>query len=106
MDSPGSYTPPPGGPPPGAPPDNNMVLAVISIFCCWPLAIPAIINATQVQSKWAMGDQAGAVAAAAQARKWAMIAIIGGVVATVLFVICYFGGLLTIVGLEGAATTP
>ena len=62
-------------------------MAIISIFCCWPLAIPAIIFATQVQSKWAMGDFAGAKDSADKARTFSMIAIILGVALLVLYLI-------------------
>src|ERR1700730_17181672 len=53
-----NWTPPPAGGSATVP--NNMVLAIISIFCCWPLAIPAIIFASQVNQKIAAGDVAGA----------------------------------------------
>ena len=62
-------------------------MAIISIFCCWPLAIFAIINATQVESKWAMGDAAGAQEAANKARTFSMISIGFGVVVAILYVI-------------------
>lgn len=76
----------------GTPPNNYLVPAIVSIFCCWPLAIVAIINATQVSSKWAAGDQAGAMAASANAKRWSTIAIGIGVALVVLQII------LTILG--------
>jgi len=63
---------------------NNMVLAVLSIFCCWPLAIVAIIKAASVNNLVAAGDYAGAEKASADAKKFALIAIIGGVVVGVI----------------------
>jgi hypothetical protein len=101
----GGYPPPPpnyqGGPgpgyggygrpaPPGPPPENNLVMAILSIFCCWPLGIPAIIFATQVQGKWAMGDIAGAQDSAQKARTFSMIAIILGIAAIILYLILFF----------------
>jgi heme/copper-type cytochrome/quinol oxidase subunit 2 len=65
-------------------------MAIISIFCCWPLAIPAIIFATQVQSKWAMGDFAGAQDSANKARTFSLIAIILGVTWVVLWLLFTF----------------
>jgi uncharacterized protein (DUF2062 family) len=96
MGGPGGYPPGyRGGPPPGPPPENNLVMAIISIFCCWPLGIPAIIFATQVQGKWSMGDFAGAQDSANKARTFAMISIILGLVLTALYVILIVAGVAT-----------
>ena len=54
-----NWTPPPASGGGAATVPNYLVPAIISIFCCWPLAIPAIIFATQVNSKLAAGDTAG-----------------------------------------------
>ncbi len=88
--------PPPAGgaygahqPAAGPPPANNLVLAILSVFCCWPLAIAAIINAASVNGKWAQGDAAGAQAAADKAKKFAMWGIIAGVVIWVLYIIFF-----------------
>ena len=89
---PGGYGPPPGGygPPPGAtPPDNGLVWAIVAIFCCWPFAIPAIINATKVNDLWNRGDQAGAMEARAQAKKWTKIAFILGIISYILSIVLY-----------------
>jgi hypothetical protein len=64
-----------------------MVPAIISIFCCWPLAIPAIIFATQVNSKLAAGDTAGAEDASKKAKMFAFIAIGLGVLCILIYVI-------------------
>ncbi|MFD6094784.1 CD225/dispanin family protein [Nocardiopsis flavescens] len=85
----GGYGPPPGGggygPPPGStPPDNGLVWAIVAVFCCWPFAIPAIINATKVNDLWNRGDQAGAMEAQAQAKKWTKIAFILGSISLIL----------------------
>ena len=66
---------------------NYMVPAIISIFCCWPLAIPAIIFATQVNSKLAAGDTAGAEDASKKAKMFAFIAIGLGVLGILIYVI-------------------
>jgi hypothetical protein len=83
-----NWTPPP--PPTGAPATNipnYLVLAILSVFCCWPLAIVAIINATKVNSLAAAGDTAGAMAASAAAKKWASIGIGAGAVLIVIYII-------------------
>ena len=69
-----NWTPPPaaGG---SATVPNYLVPAIISIFCCWPLAIAAIIFATQVNGKVAAGDVAGAEDASKKAKLFSFIAI-------------------------------
>ncbi len=80
-----NWTPPPAGGSATVP--NYMVPAIISIFCCWPLAIPAIIFATQVNSKVAAGDVAGAQDASKKAKMFAFIAIGLGVLGILIYVI-------------------
>ncbi|ADD46040.1 CD225/dispanin family protein [Stackebrandtia nassauensis] len=79
-----------GQQPGGAPPSNYMVGSIIAIFCCWPFAIPAIINASKVNSAWAAGDANGAQQASEQAKKWMTIAFIAGAAWVVLWLILYF----------------
>jgi hypothetical protein len=83
-----NWTPPPAGGS-GATVPNNLVPAIISIFCCWPLAIPAIIFATQVNNKVAAGDIAGAQESSDKAKKFAYIGIGVGVAVWLLTIICY-----------------
>ncbi|MFN8044695.1 MAG: CD225/dispanin family protein [Dermatophilaceae bacterium] len=91
----GGYSAPPppmgGG---GTPPPNNLVLAILGLLCCWPLGIPAVVFAAQVNGKWASGDHAGAVDASAKAKKFGMIALILGIVVTVLYVILMMMGVV------------
>src|SRR5438309_76567 len=77
--------PPPTGTPATVP--NYMVQAIISIFCCWPLAIPAIIFATQVNSKLAAGDTAGAADSSKKAKMFSFIAIGLGLLCILIYVI-------------------
>lgn len=94
----GSTPPPPPPPPPpsfgyggvqGTPPPNYLVWAIVAIIFCWPLAIPSIIFSTQVNSKWTMGDVAGAQDASKKAKMFAMWATIVGVVGVVLYVLFF-----------------
>ena len=85
-----------GTPASGANIPNYMVLGIVSIFCCWPLAIFALINATKVNSLVAAGDIAGATEASGKAKKFATIAIVIGIVLNVI------GGIVGLVlGLAG-----
>ncbi len=88
-----NWTPPPASGGGSATVPNYLVPAIISIFCCWPLAIPAIIFATQVNSKLAAGDVAGAEDASKKAKMFAFIAIGIGVVIILIYVIMLVLGL-------------
>jgi Interferon-induced transmembrane protein len=68
--------------------DNNMTMSIVSIFLFWPLAIPAIINASKVNPALQAGDYAGAAAAAAESKKWSKLALIVGICWYVVVVIC------------------
>ena len=48
---------------------------VVTILCCWPLGIPAIIYAAKVDGLKARGDIAGAREAAKNAKMWCGIAL-------------------------------
>lgn len=94
--------PPPGGPggfgygqTPMGPVNNNMVIAILTtIFCCLPLGIVAIVNASQVNKKLAMGDYNGALQASKQAKTWSMVALgVGLVVGFLYFFVMMAAGL-------------
>ena len=69
------WMPPP--PPTDAPANvpNYLVPAIISMFCCTPLGIVAIIFAAQVNGKVASGDITGAVDASKKAKLFSFISI-------------------------------
>lgn len=74
-----------GQPPMGPKPPNYLVQSIlVTIFCCLPFGIAAIVFASQVDSKWNMGDYQGAVNSSNQAKMWSWISF--GIVA-VFFVI-------------------
>ena len=68
------WTPPASSATPPSVP-NYMVPAIISIFCCLPLAIVAIIFAAQVNGKVAAGDIQGAMDASKKAKLFSYISI-------------------------------
>ena len=98
MSSYGSPPPPPppqpeygGGGAQGAPPPNYLVWAILSTILCGclplfslPLGIASIVFSTQVNSKWAMGDVAGAQAASEKAKKFAIYCAIAGAILLVV----------------------
>ena len=81
-----NWTPPPAGGASATVP-NYMVPAIISIFCCWPLAIPAIIFAAKVNNQVQAGDVAGAQESSKKAKMFSFIAIGIGVVIILIYVI-------------------
>jgi hypothetical protein len=74
----------------GQPPqiDNNMTMSIVSIFLFWPLAIPAIMNASKVNPLLQQGDYAGAQAAAAESKRWSKLALIIGLIGWAVGIIC------------------
>jgi hypothetical protein len=96
-----NWTPPPAGGSATVP--NYLVPAIISIFCCWPLAIPAIIFATQVNGKVAAGDVAGAQEASKKAKMFAFIAIGLGVLGYVIVGLFY--GVAIIAAVSGGSSS-
>lgn len=91
----------PGYPNPAQPEpiNNNMTMSIVAIFFFWPLAIPAIINASKVNPLLQQGDYAGAQAAAAESKKWSKWAIIIGCVwLAIVLVCCLAGGLAGMMG--------
>ncbi|HEV2883451.1 MAG TPA: CD225/dispanin family protein [Pyrinomonadaceae bacterium] len=77
--------PPPGGATGTVP--NYLVPAILSVFCCTPLGIVAIIFAAQVNNKVAAGDMAGAVDSSKKAKMFAFISIGIGLVGGVIYLL-------------------
>jgi predicted secreted protein len=74
--------------------NNNMVKAILTtLFCCLPFGVVSIIKAAEVNGKVAAGDIDGAVNSAAEANKWANIAIIVGLVVIVGYIMLTFLGI-------------
>ncbi len=53
---------------------------IVTILCCWPLGIPAIVYAAQVNSKFASGDIEGAAESSKKANMWSWIAFAAGLI--------------------------
>jgi hypothetical protein len=90
--------------PPQQPVDNNMTMSIVAIFLFWPLAIPAIINASKVNQLAAVGDIAGAQQAAAESKKWSKLALIVGLAFYGLMIVCCIIWWIFIIG-SAAATS-
>lgn len=97
--------PPPGYPPAGYPPqqpagqapNNYLVWSIlVTLFCCLPLGIVAIVKSSQVNGLWAQGRYAEAQASADSAKRWVIWSAVIGVVAGVIYgILLSLGGLNT-----------
>lgn len=77
----------------GASPDNYLVWSIlVTLFCCLPLGIVAIIKSSQVNGLWAQGRYAEAQASAESAKKFVTWSAGIGVGLLVIY------GILTVLG--------
>lgn len=75
------------------PPKSWLVESIlVTLFCCLPLGIVGIINASSVENKFATGDYAGAERASRLAKTMVIISALSSV-AILLMYILFFGGL-------------
>jgi hypothetical protein len=96
--SPPVYAYPPQQQPAGAPQtgiNSNMTMSIVSVFLFWPLAIPAIVYASKVDSALRVGDYATAQRAATDSRRWSRLAFVVGLVWMGLYLVCCCIGLLS-----------
>jgi hypothetical protein len=95
---------PPGLPPGTATPEIPTYLwqsIVVTICCCPPFGIPAIVYSAQVSSKLAAGDIPGAQAASNKAKMWFWISFAVGALLNIISIIVFMSG-----GLLGTKSRP
>ncbi|HEV7798920.1 MAG TPA: CD225/dispanin family protein [Pyrinomonadaceae bacterium] len=81
-------TPPPLGAAANIP--NYLIPAILStVLCCLPLGVASIIFATQVNSKLATGDVAGAMEASKKAKMFMFIAVGLGLLTYAIVIVCW-----------------
>lgn len=75
---------------------NYLVFAiVVTVLCCLPAGIPAIVYAAQVNGKLQAGDMAGAQAASKNAKMWCWIALGAGVVVGLVYGLMVAAGVMS-----------
>jgi hypothetical protein len=66
---------------------NYLVPAIlVTVLCCLPFGIAAIVYAAQVNTKSQAGDLKGAREASKNARMWCWIALVAGLAAGAIYV--------------------
>ena len=71
----------------GAPVPNYLWQSiVVTLFCCMPFGVVAIVFASKVDGLVAQGDMAGAMAASKSAKTWVNASLITGLVIGVLWI--------------------
>ena len=69
-------------------PPNYLVWSIlVTLLCCLPGGIVAIVYSTQVSSRFLQGDYEGANASSRNARKWAIISAIAAAAVWVIYAI-------------------
>jgi hypothetical protein len=84
---------PPQQPPAGQAPNNYLVWSIlVTLFCCLPLGIVAIVKSSQVNGLWAQGQYAEAQASADSAKKFVIWSVVIGVVVGIIYAIIAIAG--------------
>jgi len=82
--------------PPGVAVQNYLVFAIlVTVLCCLPAGIPAIVYAAQVNGKLQAGDMAGAQLASKNAKMWCLISAGLGLGIGVIYAVLMMVGILS-----------
>ena len=82
-----------GGIPPKCPPSYLALAIIVTLFCAWPLGIPAIVNASRVEKAYYRGDYTAAERYSKAARSWSIASI---AVAAAILLFVAFSAILSI----------
>ncbi|MGA2501060.1 MAG: CD225/dispanin family protein [Tepidisphaeraceae bacterium] len=78
--------------PPGSVPNYMVQAIIVTLICCMPIGIVAIVKASQVNSKLSVGDWQGAMNSSASARTWCWVSFWCSLVAGILWLGVMFAG--------------
>jgi hypothetical protein len=67
-------------PPPPKVPNYLIHSIVVTLCCCLPFGIVALVFSAQVNTKLAAGDVAGAEASSKSAKNWVIVSVVAGIV--------------------------
>jgi hypothetical protein len=73
-------------PPPKMPTTYLWQSIVVTILWCWPLGIPSIVYASQVEKRFLRGDYIGAQDASSNARTWLIVALSSGLLVVIIYI--------------------
>ena len=66
--------------------ESHLVWAIlVTLFCCLPFGIVAIVHAAQVDGKQSAGDYEGAQEYSEKARNWCIASMICGVIWMIIY---------------------
>lgn len=72
-----------------APPDYFALSLIVTIFCCLPFGIVGLVKSSEVRSRAAVGDLAGAQMSSMEAKKWSYAGLFTGLGFIVAFIVTY-----------------
>lgn len=73
-------------------PKNYLVQSIlVTVCCCLPIGIAAIVYSAQVDSKWNAGDHLGAIDSSRKANQWGWIAFALGFIVNVIAFLLQMG---------------
>jgi hypothetical protein len=67
--------------PRGSVPNYLTQAILVTLFCCWPFGIAAIVSAAKVNTHLARGEYEMAVKASEDAKKWCWVSFVLGLIA-------------------------
>ena len=76
-------------------PNHLMEAILVTLCCCVPFGIPAIVYAAQVSGKVAAGDIAGALESSRKAKMWSWIGFGAGVGIGLLYLLLGLAGVIS-----------
>lgn len=68
---------------------------VVTILCCWPCGIPAIVYAAKVDGLKLRGDLEGARAASNSAKTWCLVSLGGWVLVILIYILVFAGAAIS-----------
>ncbi len=81
-----------GGMPPK--PSNYLVFSIlVTLFCCLPTGIAAIVYSSQTDSAYNAGNYVASVASSNKAKTWCIVSVVLGVLANVI-VWAFYGAVI------------